>query len=94
MIAAIVIYIKPTWQIIDPICTFIFTILVLFTTIPIFKDCVKVLMEATPDGIDVAECYDDIEAVSYYILANKFYYSWNLWMKLEISMYGLSLLVN
>lgn len=53
VIAAIMIYWKPTWVIIDPICTFIFTILVLFTTIPIFKDCVTVLMEATPEDINV-----------------------------------------
>lgn len=65
VIAAIIIYCKPTWVIIDPICTFIFTILVLFTTIPIFRDCVTVLMEASPQGIDVEQCYKDIENVSY-----------------------------
>ena len=53
VIAAIIIYCKPNWQIIDPVCTFVFTFLVLFTTIPIFKDCVVVLMEATPESIDV-----------------------------------------
>ena len=46
--AATIIYIKPEWKIADPITTFIFTILVIFTTIPIFKDCIVVLMEATP----------------------------------------------
>jgi len=53
VIAAIIIYIHPNWKIADPICTFIFTILVLFTTIPIFRDCVSVLMESTPSTIDV-----------------------------------------
>ena len=32
-IAAIVIYFKPEWNIIDPICTFVFSLLVLATTI-------------------------------------------------------------
>jgi zinc transporter 2 len=51
-IAAIVIYFKPDWGIIDPICTFIFSILVLLTTIKILKDTLSVLLEATPPGVD------------------------------------------
>jgi zinc transporter 2 len=60
VIAAIIIYFKPDWHIVDPICTFIFTILCLFTTIPIFRDCVAVLMESTPKNIDVAECFNEL----------------------------------
>jgi len=59
VVAAIIIYFKPEWKIIDPICTFIFTFLVILTTIPIFKDCVVVLMEATPKDIDVIECFKE-----------------------------------
>lgn len=40
--AAIIIYFKPTWQLADPICTFIFSIIVLWTTITIMKDAVLV----------------------------------------------------
>lgn len=40
--AAIVIYFKPEWAIADPICTFIFSIIVLGTTITILKDAVVV----------------------------------------------------
>jgi Co/Zn/Cd efflux system component len=53
LLAAIVIFLKPEWHIIDPICTFVFTILCIFTTVPIFKDCVQILMEGTPKGIDI-----------------------------------------
>jgi len=60
VIAAIIIYFQPTWHIADPICTFIFTILCLFTTIPIFRDCLYVLMESTPKNIDVEECFNDL----------------------------------
>ena len=49
--AAIVIYFNPTWVIIDPICTFVFSLLVLATTIKILKDTLNVLMEGTPQGI-------------------------------------------
>lgn len=51
-VAALVIYFKAEWVIIDPICTFIFSILVLFTTFAIMKDALMVLMEALPKGID------------------------------------------
>lgn len=51
-IAALVIYFKTNWIIIDPICTFLFSVLVLFTTFSIMKDALMVLMEALPKGID------------------------------------------
>lgn len=40
--AAIVIYFKPNWQLADPICTFIFSVIVLCTTITIMKDAITV----------------------------------------------------
>ncbi|KAF5283402.1 hypothetical protein FQA39_LY04778 [Lamprigera yunnana] len=51
-VAALVIYFKPQWNIVDPICTFIFSILVIFTTFAIIKDALLVLMEGMPKGID------------------------------------------
>lgn len=41
-LAALVIYFKPEWNIVDPICTFLFSILVLFTTLAIMKDALMV----------------------------------------------------
>ncbi|KAH7468863.1 hypothetical protein KRP22_011543 [Phytophthora ramorum] len=49
------IWYKPEWQIADPIATFIFSILVLATTIGIVRDSIHVLMEGTPDGIHADE---------------------------------------
>lgn len=40
--AAIIIYFKPNWQLADPICTFIFSLIVLCTTITIMKDALLV----------------------------------------------------
>lgn len=42
-------------MIVDPICTFIFSVLVLITTFAIIKDAIMVLMEALPKGIDFEE---------------------------------------
>lgn len=45
LIAAIIVYFFPSAQIIDPICTFVFAILVVFTTIPVMRECMIVIME-------------------------------------------------
>ena len=45
LIAATVIFFYPNLQWIDPVCTFLFSILVLFTTYHILKDVTNVLME-------------------------------------------------
>ncbi len=60
IIAAVIIKIKPKWQIIDPICTFLFSVIVLFTTFGIVRDCLKVLMEAVPLGISPTKMKDDL----------------------------------
>ena len=36
---------QPEWRIVDPICTFLFSVLVLMTTFAILKDTLQVLME-------------------------------------------------
>ena len=54
LIAAIVIYFLPEWSIIDPICTFVFSVIVFFTTITIAKDCISVLMEGVPTEVNMA----------------------------------------
>lgn len=54
VIAAVLIYLYAGtnkydyWHLADPVCTYIFSILVLFTTFRISKDCIVVLMEGTP----------------------------------------------
>jgi len=55
LVAALVIYFKPHLGIIDPICTFVFSVLVLITTIAIMRDALLVLMEGLPRGIDFGE---------------------------------------
>jgi len=53
IIAAILITLYPdTMKIADPICTYLFSILVIMTTIPVSKDCIRILMESNPATID------------------------------------------
>jgi zinc transporter 2 len=51
MIAGLVIWWKPEWQLFDPACTFLFSLLVLSTTVKILKTSLSVLMESTPDNV-------------------------------------------
>lgn len=51
---------NPRIRIFDPICTFCFAIVVLCTTVPVSKDCLSVLMEASPDGINYKELFKEI----------------------------------
>eukprot|EP00835_Amoeboradix_gromovi_P000573 NODE_20_length_39102_cov_0.325513.p10 type:complete len:310 gc:universal NODE_20_length_39102_cov_0.325513:4248-3319(-) len=52
IIASLIIFFNPELKIVDPICTFVFSIIVLYTTLRILKDSVFVLMESTPLHID------------------------------------------
>ncbi|KAG6613651.1 Cation Diffusion Facilitator (CDF) Family [Phytophthora cinnamomi] len=53
--AEALIWYTPEWQIADPIATFLFSVLVMPTTIGIVRDSIHILMEGTPDGVDFEE---------------------------------------
>ncbi|XP_068773460.1 proton-coupled zinc antiporter SLC30A2 isoform X2 [Struthio camelus] len=52
LVASYVIFFKPEYKFVDPICTFLFSVLVLGTTLSILRDVLLVLMEGTPKGMD------------------------------------------
>lgn len=58
IIASIIIYIWPSMWMADPICTYVFSVIVSVTTVPIFKKCLSIMMEGTPDEIDLAHLQD------------------------------------
>ena len=47
-VAGAVIWIKPEWQIVDPIATFVFFALVLYTTVPLLDRILTIFMEGVP----------------------------------------------
>ena len=56
VIASILIWINPDkLKIADPIITFVFGIVILFTTVKIVRDCIAVLMEGTPMELKLDE---------------------------------------
>ncbi|GAB0095124.1 zinc transporter 2 [Sergentomyia squamirostris] len=69
LIAAIIIKIFPNAKIADPVCTFVFSIIVMFTTFHIFRDAVMVLLDAVPRNISLTRlereifCLDGVKSV-------------------------------
>ncbi|KAK8321959.1 hypothetical protein V6Z12_A12G135200 [Gossypium hirsutum] len=55
MIGGAIIWYKPEWKIVDLICTLIFSVVVLGTTIKMLRSILEVLMESTPREIDATE---------------------------------------
>lgn len=64
-IAGLIIFLKPELHIIDPICTLLFSIIVFLTTVPIIKDCVKIIMEATPAEINTQDLIEELKEVKF-----------------------------
>ncbi|XP_013619580.1 PREDICTED: metal tolerance protein A2 [Brassica oleracea var. oleracea] len=52
MIGGAIIWYKPEWKIIDLICTLVFSVIVLWTTVGLLRDVLDVLMESTPREIN------------------------------------------
>ncbi|XP_043915996.1 zinc transporter 2-like isoform X2 [Protopterus annectens] len=63
LVAAFLIFFKPEYKIADPICTFLFSVLVLITTMTILRDVLRVLMEGTPQGVEFNEVRDTLLSV-------------------------------
>lgn len=69
MVGGAIIWYQPKWKIIDLICTLIFSVIVLGTTIRMLRNIVEVLMESTPREIDATKLekglceMDDVVAI-------------------------------
>ncbi|KAL5262669.1 hypothetical protein ACHWQZ_G008164 [Mnemiopsis leidyi] len=63
LIAAVIIKVQPTWLIADPICTILFSIIVLCTTLTILRDALHVLMEGFPRDISYPNLVRDLQNI-------------------------------
>lgn len=55
----------PRWYVADPVCTFLFAGLVMWTTRAILRDISDVLMERVPRGLCIKTINDELLAVSH-----------------------------
>lgn len=60
LIAAYIIRFKPEYKIADPICTYIFSVLVLFTTVRLVRDTVLIILEGVPKHLNVEQIKGDL----------------------------------
>lgn len=63
LIAAIVIKFEPSFRLADPICTFLFSGLVLATTVGLIRDGVTILMEGVPRSIEYSSLRRDLKSI-------------------------------
>ncbi|XP_011089515.1 metal tolerance protein B isoform X2 [Sesamum indicum] len=63
MIAGCIIWIKPKWLVIDLICTLIFSIIALGTTLPMLKDIFYILMERAPSEVDIVALENGLKLI-------------------------------
>ncbi|KAG8013152.1 Zinc transporter 2 [Nibea albiflora] len=63
LLAATIIHFWPEYKVADPICTFLFSVLVLGTTVPVTKDVFRILMEGTPRDVHFSAVRDRLLSV-------------------------------
>lgn len=63
MISGFIIWLKPDWLLVDLLCTLVFSIFALTTTIPMLKDIFGILMERTPEEIDIAVLENGMKSI-------------------------------
>ncbi|KAM9704305.1 zinc transporter 2 [Menidia menidia] len=74
-VAALIIYFRPEYKVADPICTFLFSVFVLCTTVTILRDVFRILMEGSPKGIE----FNSVKEVLLTVKAVKSMHSLQLW---------------
>ncbi|XP_030045437.1 zinc transporter 4 [Microcaecilia unicolor] len=60
LVAAYIIRFKPEYKIADPICTYVFSLLVIFTTLRIMRDTIFIILEGVPLHLNVDRIKEDI----------------------------------
>ncbi|CAN9506688.1 unnamed protein product [Ophioblennius macclurei] len=60
LIAAYIVRFKPDLKLADPICTYIFSVLVLFTTFRIIRDTTVIVLEGVPRHLDTQRIREDL----------------------------------
>jgi solute carrier family 30 (zinc transporter), member 2 len=63
LIAGLVIWCRPEWRIIDPICTLFFCAIVFYSTLGVLRSSISVLLEEVPPNIKWGDMYKAIQGV-------------------------------
>lgn len=60
IIASLIVYLKPGFVLAEIFCSFVFSILVLISTIPVCKEGFYILSEGTPSSVDIDKIKEDL----------------------------------
>ena len=62
-LAGVLIYFKPHWQVVDPICTILFSIAICYSVVSMLAKSTHVLLEGVPEGVDPDDLHDKLRAI-------------------------------
>lgn len=54
---------QPNAKIVDPLCTVLFSVIVMFTTVRIMRDSFAIIMDAVPADVDVYQLSGELASV-------------------------------
>ena len=63
IIAALIVYFWPEMWYVDPICTYLFAIIVLWTTRLVFWECVVLILESVPSHLSVSKIKERLRSI-------------------------------
>ncbi|KAI4334566.1 hypothetical protein L6164_019242 [Bauhinia variegata] len=63
MIAGAIIWVKPGWLVVDLMCTLIFSVVSLSTTLPLIKNIYGILMQRTPGEINIVNLEKGLKCI-------------------------------
>ncbi|CAN9502401.1 unnamed protein product [Ophioblennius macclurei] len=63
LLAAAIIHFWPEYKVADPICTFLFSVVVLLTTLPVTKDVFRILMQGAPQDLNFSAVKEQLRSV-------------------------------
>ncbi|XP_019953550.2 proton-coupled zinc antiporter SLC30A2-like isoform X1 [Paralichthys olivaceus] len=77
LLAATIIHFWPEYKVADPICTFLFSVLVVGTTVPVTKDVLRILMEGAPQDVSFSAVRKSLLSVGGVVAVHSLY-MWSL----------------
>jgi len=77
IIASIILKFKPEWKALDPIIAYLFSTIVILATLGLFKECINIIMETTPEDVEIEEMISELKGIDGVRSINDFH-CWSL----------------
>ena len=77
IIVSIILKFKPEWNVLDPIIAYLFSTIVILATLGLFKECINIIMETTPEDVETEEMIADLKSIDG-VLSITDFHCWSL----------------